>query len=95
LYHKLESFARYFNMSESEASKSVSGQESEDDSYFEFNFNVVEPYENDPEASDDGSSSDDSCEDEDKIPREELEKRYEGIVNVDAWYEPILGLHVV
>ena len=82
-------------MSESEASKSASGQESEDDSYFEYNFNTVEPYENDPEASDDGSSSDDSCEDEDEIPREELEKHYEGIVNVDAWYEPILSLNEV
>ena len=75
LYHKLESFVRYFDISESEASKSASGQESEDHSYFEYNLNTVEPYENDPEASDDGSSSDDSCENEDKIPREELEKR--------------------
>ena len=55
-------------MSESEASKSASGEESEDESHFEYNFNSVEPYENDPEASDDGSSSDDSYEDEDRIP---------------------------
>ena len=49
-YCKLESFVLYFDMSESEASKSASGKESEDDSYFEYNFNTVEPYENDPEA---------------------------------------------
>ena len=73
-------------MSESEASKSASGEESEDESHFEYNFNSFEPYENDPEASDDGSSSDDSYEDEDRIAREELEKRYEGIVNVNSWY---------
>ena len=77
-------------MSESEASKSSSGEESEDESHFKYNFNSVEPYENDPEASDDGSSSDDSYEDEDRIPREELEKRYEGIVNVNSWYEAFL-----
>ena len=77
-------------MSESEASKSASGEESEDESHFEYNFNSVEPYENDPEASDDGSSSDDSYEDEDRIAREELEKRYEGIVNVNSWYEAFL-----
>lgn len=72
-------------MSESEASKSASGNESEDESYFEYHFNTIEPYENDPEASDDGSSSDDSYEDEDRIPRAELEKRYEGTVNVKSW----------
>ena len=77
-------------MSESEASKLSSGEESEDESHFKYNFNSVEPYENDPEASDDGSSSDDSYEDEDRIPHEELEKRYEGIVNVNSWYEAFL-----
>ena len=77
-------------MSESEASKSASGEESEDEFHFEYNFNSVEPYENDPEASDDSSSSDDSYEDENRIPREELEKRYEGIVNVNSWYEAFL-----
>ena len=81
-------------MSGSEASKSASGQESEDsDSLFEYNCNTAEPYANDPEASDDDSSSDDSYEDEDRIPREELEKRYEGIVNVNTWYEPVFMLH--
>ena len=78
----MESFVLYFDMSKSGASKSASGKESEDDSYFESNFSTVEPYENEPEASHDGSSSDDSYEDEDKCPCAELEKRYVGIGNV-------------
>ena len=91
----MENFILYFDMSESKASKSASGKESKDDSYFEYNFITVEPYENDPEAFDDGSSSDDSYEDEHKIPRAELEKRYERVVNVYTWHESIFRLREV
>ena len=49
---------------------------------------TVEPYQDDPVASEnDGSSSGSSdYEDEDQISRQELEKRYKGIIPVSSWY---------
>ena len=74
-------------MSDSESSKSASGKETEDDDCFEYTFGTVKPYENDPIASETDGSSSDEYEDEDRIPCDELEKRYEKIIPVSSWYE--------
>ena len=88
LYTNYKTLLLFFAMSDSETSKSASGKEMEDEDCFEYTFGTVEPYQDDPVASEnDGSSSGSSdYEDEDQISRQELEKRYEGIIPVSSWY---------
>ena len=72
-------------MSDTESLKSASGNETESDDCFEYNCGAVAPYECDPVASSDNGSSIEDYEDEDRISRKELEKRYEGHISVSSW----------
>ena len=82
-------------MSETESSEiSASDREEEEEDCLEHNFGTVEPYIDDPMADSDSesgddhhsSSSDEEYEDEDRIPRKELEGRYEEKIPVESWY---------
>ena len=71
------------------STRSASDKESEGGDCFERSFGAVEPYVDDPIVGDDSDSSSTSSEDyedEDRIPRQELEGRYEGNIPVSSWY---------